>query len=812
MFSIFKWLGALHYLLLSSLSLQMDSKFSLEEFCSDELPTLLQTKNKHIPGGLDTCQNQKIHTPNKLFKFDIWDIQTSSTASKDSVYGLDKTRSAEAPDLDLSLSQLPKKMISDDENHQRLCYPRRDFNQNIQTFKHVKENPFQLLNKPSSQFSQGPIERSHTGSSRTSWLTLGNSERELENKSKGKLSEVDFNRNHQQVDPTRFWLSLGHENTPQKGQGDIHNQNTDFDHNKMCSPEVTFRDNIRTSTSRKSEEFNSIHPLDHQILQFPKFKASTSMNSPNYLEFETDPTTLGSFGKQQNPDKSLYHIGNTSQNNHKRMRVFGSQEKNDKHPQIQGSEEMPYMGEVEGEALEISTSSKKKKTISKDKQIEGVSHSKYLPPNMYSLDMIKEVGIHQKLLPQDLLTEIQTWFSTLNHNLCERIRGDIPEFRTTGFASKHLKPAVTKAIILTISFLTCIKILHHDQDYDIQNWEERLLKDGWNFIQIIFNQWNTIEWNVLEKTKRHEHIDDLQAEVLHNHLEHVRSKNLTIKYLWSFWKRWYRESRFPNKRLLATETYFVKYIQYSILLHGQIKSPIHLEVILQNFKTIDSIQGHHQMLKQHALQFHWLQRYYSNSPINDHTLQHMMKHIGQFELELLEHHEPVVEWLERLLQDLQNHLIKQGMNDKHTSKSISQCIKATYNRLLPIFLGAIKLMEESKTSVPVKEKDETISNAWSFFKFLLNNWRNLNFKNIFLLEIETKSLEVNHLKESYQLFVEMYKIKPHEHLHLDLISRLHYFQSLSPGDMIDEREFRYHHAKLRRKLVNIFWDLQRELK
>ncbi|KAH9823798.1 hypothetical protein DFH28DRAFT_224989 [Melampsora americana] len=819
MLSIFRWLGAFYYLLLSTLSLQMDPNLSLGEFCSDRLPILSQSKDKNILEGLDVCQKQDIHAQNQVIKFSNWKTQTASPGSRYSGDGLDKTKPAEILDLDLSLIHIPKEKSINFENSKRSDNLERPFDQNIHTLKQVQEedihDPFQPVCQPASQFGQVPISRDHTRSSQKSWLTLGNFETGSSQSSKENLSYINLHdiymQSSPQVDSKRSWLSLGHESNLHKDHSDLINQDIHFD-TAACAPGVTSKDNIEESPPRESVKMSSKHPPNHLNIQFLKVGSQKNLHSPDDPQVGITATKLGSLGNQQAYELAPQYIAHQSKGKHKRVRGIGSQKENEKYPHIQRLNNLPYIEAVETETHQMSTSSKKPKPLATDKDMKGPSdsHIQILSPDINLVATIEKISISHKLLPQDLLTEMSTWFDKLEYDICQRERDYKKRNRKTGVGFKNTKPAVSKARALATAFLTCIKLLHQDQHHDVQHWEVQVLVDGWSFIKRIFDEWNILDWKILETIRWDEHVDDFQPNALYHWLESLKPKRFTIDHLWGFWKRWDRESIYPHKRFLPTETVFVKHLQHSISKNVNIINRMDLNSILQGFNPKDRSDGHQKMLEEYILHSHWFKSktYPSNSIDNNFHLEYMMQHVGQFELDLLEHHEPVLKWLETLLQDMKHQLIKQGVNDKNTAKQISQCLRLTYKKIVPMFLGAMKLIEEPRSTAPVYQKDMTVFNAWSLLKTHLDHWRNMDLKNV----LQNKPLEDNHSMEGRDLFVKLLMIKKNFHIPLGMISQLYHLHILSLGNEIVEHGPRFHLFQLKSTLSKVFWDLHRQIK
>ncbi|EGG09669.1 uncharacterized protein MELLADRAFT_103708 [Melampsora larici-populina 98AG31] len=685
-----------------------------------------------------------------------------------SIHEFHQIQSAEVPDLELSLSLLPAKQESTRDSHFQTIHDSEGISdQDLWMLKQVKEedmhDPFDMPNQPSNYFDHGSISRPCTGSSKTSWLTLipGNSDKRSVHLSRTDLIKINSHGlgTSQQVKSPKPWLTLGNESTLSEKNAGIDIPDTDV-HNTIYATGVTCNNNIQTSPPRESTETIIDHPLDNISLEVPQSGSSTSMKRHIFQEFGNpshnviDSHQEYSIRDQQEPhpvqkDESL--------RNSKRLRVIATQKQKEPHTYVQGLQDDQDVEGFDDERLGIFKSHKKTKFCSSQKGIGESSQSPIIPSDFILVDTIKEISTTHNLLPQKIQNDISIWTFKLEKNVLLIMKQNQNVFGEETYP--FLEAAVSRAGVVANCFLTCIKLLHEDQQHDVQGFKDYILEDGWRFIQRLFNQWVLMDWSNLRATKRREHIDDLQPHVLYNYLGTLKANRFTIGYMWVFWKRWYRESTYPQKRLLATKNCFVKHIQYSILHHGFIDFPIDPEAILQSFKPIDRIEVHKHMLKEHSLQFNRLKDSYPKSVIDYVHLVYMVHHVGTLELELLEHHEPVVEWLEGLLQHLQEEITKQGLNNEERVKSISQCVRATYSRLIPAFFGAIKLMDQSESLVSVKEKDVTISNAWTFLKAHLDQWRKSNMCNIFNCG-NMENIPGYHCSgDSHTLFKAMLKLK-----------------------------------------------------
>ncbi|KAH9813977.1 hypothetical protein DFH28DRAFT_1059702 [Melampsora americana] len=823
MLSIFKWQGALHWLLLSSLCLQIDQISSLEKVLSDARPVYPEVKEKHISVEGNIQDEQKIDLPTNHAGFVSWDTSSPTPGAKNLIHEFHQTTSKEVPDLDLSLSILPKGKSSRFEHHQRVYDSAERYDQDMYQLQQSKEkdihHSLHPSNLPSNDFGHGTIFVPHTESSGTSWLTLEKSEKGYEQTSRGKLehtkSHAEDQVSNQKVGSKRTWLTLGYEDSSSKHHdGMFFSDLADLSDITILSSEVNHKNKLKSSTPDGSMEMMFIHHPNDISLQVPKLGSLDGMKSHKHPKSGNthtnvaDPPQDFAINDQQEPLLVPKSIGGNSLRNPKIPREIVSQKQKEKMPSIQ--ENIASIEELADEPFQMPTYDKSSKLLSTNIEGKGSSISSIILPKINLVDTVNHFATSRNLIPQTLQTEIRIWTIQLKENILVRIRYHNPGSGKIGDAHDHLDTAISRASAVATCFLTCMKLLHEDQDQNEERSEKELLETGWRFIKGIFDQWTLMDWSNFNLVKINEHIDDLQADVLYHHLGKVRPNRFTIGYIWHFWKRWYRESTYPKKRLLVTKHCFVEHLKHSLLNHGPMGNLMNPEAKLQNFKSIDRIKFHQPMLQENGLRFHGL-REYPFETINTSHLVYFVDHVGTLELELLEHHEPVVEWFESLLHDLQDQAQRQGIYDESQVKEISRCVRATYSRIIPPFFGIIKLMEQSQSLVSVKEKDLMISNGWKFMKTHLDCWRKLDLRNVLKDKKIEPFSENDSSRESHLLFKKILKLKPNSRIPFGLITKLAYLYDSSLSNVLKKGDFSNLQAQLKGKIIKIFWDLQRQV-
>ncbi|KAH9813088.1 hypothetical protein DFH28DRAFT_376236 [Melampsora americana] len=572
--------------------------------------------------------------------------------------------------------------------------------------------------------------------------------------------------------------------------------------------------------------FEEIPDLNLSLNQLPIEIEDSPPTSPHHnfhhpIEIE-DSSPTSPLKDQEEPHVGLGYMGDNSQSSFKRKRKSGFQKGKEPQSSIQGFSDIQDMEGLNDERLVIPKSSKKPKISLKHKDIGGSSSSKLHSSSITSIYEINNLATKHNLIPESILKKMDTWFIRLQDNISDKIKGHPPRPDRKRIILPHVKKGVSKAKAVATSFLACLKLLYADQHHNMEIWEESILEEGWIFMKSIFELWNEMEQddlkmskNFLQMTRILEHVDDLQPEYLYHQLSSVGTQHFPITFLWHFWRRWYREfqSTYPVERFFATASSFLKNIQYSILHNGLIDSSKDPEEILQSLKPVDIADSHQQMIREYILQIGWPKIYSPNSEIQSDHLEFLMHHVGHIELRLLEHHQPVEEWLESLNQHFATKLYRLQQNEnpksnEDTLRAISRCIGDTYSRLIPLFFGAVKFMEDSKSVLPAKNEDKNISQSWKFIKTYLDHWKKIDLRDGVHLELSKEFSKDQISIESHTLFLTMLNLKNDSKIPLEIISKLYYLKNLSPTNAIEEHGIRYQDAILKQKMIESFFAFQ----
>ncbi|KAH9821212.1 hypothetical protein DFH28DRAFT_883607 [Melampsora americana] len=282
------------------------------------------------------------------------------------------------------------------------------------------------------------------------------------------------------------------------------------------------------------------------------------------------------------------------------------------------------------------------------------------------------------------------------------------------------------------TFLGCLNLLHQVEVQSNRTPDEmhQLINDGWSFIQRILNPWRISLSNPVASIippRKVNQIAGTQPLVIFFYLAKGGSSPIAIHYLWTFWKKWYRESSCTHKKFLATLDHFIYAIGTGLRQIG--RSSISHEGWSKYSKMIplDEEISHQDLLEQHCLQSPYLARASIHKPITQGELMYFAVHVGRFEVQLLEHHEAVEEYFDELTEELQTQLYNISPQDlKGLNGSIKKLIGNLYRKITFPFLGILRILHGNEFALKAKEKDLIISDGWRFLKTFFNQLKNIN--------------------------------------------------------------------------------------
>ncbi|KAH9811060.1 hypothetical protein DFH28DRAFT_474744 [Melampsora americana] len=420
-------------------------------------------------------------------------------------------------------------------------------------------------------------------------------------------------------------------------------------------------------------------------------------------------------------------------------------------------------------------------------------------------------------IPGKMEKEIELWFYELKYTILQRVR----LLQYDGFMIDRITRSVSKFISkaekeLTISFLTCLKLLHEHKVWGSKDWDQMILEDGWNFVQRIFIQLKMLDpEKIIENgsSRSNDHVDNLQPSALYAYMIYRNPDNITIELFWGMWKKWYRESKLPHKRFIATRNHFDQQLKMSMINTERIKVSRKEKAKNELFQESSGHVYHEDLLNNHFLQFpRFLSVNYKLVPQTRNSA-YLIQHVGELEVELLEHHEPVAEWFEKLGEDLRAQLHKSGIHDRDSTQALSKCVKDVCTRLLPKFFGLLKMMEDPKPLVLAREVDLTVLKGWEFMKNYIGHWRHIEFGKGLQNPIPKFDLEDCHSGESYSLFLKLLKGREW-HTPFEYIWKLYYLHTTSPLLHLNKQETRKQatvlHKELTRRVLNLKSSLDRK--
>ncbi|KAH9811067.1 hypothetical protein DFH28DRAFT_901538 [Melampsora americana] len=735
------WLRAFQVLLFSSLSIQMDHTVDFEDLALTSISGFDEYGDRDI-FKVNRCKRQKFEPKNKQSIVYNLDTGNMLLGPRDPKAKMHQTG---IPSLGLSLNSVQEKKSTSLEKFKGMEVKLEDVHD---PFDFTHEWPINILKSSTT--------RSNKASSETSWLTLGRAQKDTEDEMRNKLIGIYPQELHvgsiHQSSATGPWLTLGYQhNTPEVHE----NRNIE----KVDSDTSV----ISSSLKEKGIDFASTRTLSPSLP--PKLVTENPHNNPNKVG--------ESSCVNKNEDLVLKNIPNTEA--------------------------------VAAKILQDSQSIQQTKPGSQQKNSGRPSRLGAINSDFELAHAINHMTQYQHLIPTSIHKDIKTWFSELRNSICEKGAINNPGYKQGGEDYNAVTRATSEASVITTFFLICMKLLHGDQHWGMTDWENRLLDNGWNFIQKLFAKCMKIDLEQFGKLHRYDHVDELHPEVLLNYLGNIRQHKLATRFFWRLWKRWYRDSTYSNKIFLATEDHFIRKIQQLDLHNGYSAVSKEEQELKQSIHPMDSKDYHQSVLQEYILQFHNLGR----RPPQGRDLVSLAQNIGKFELDLLEHHVPVVEWLEGLMRYMVSELHLQDNKKRHAVSTISKFFKIIYGRVLPAFLGTLKLMEYPKSIMALQERDETVSDGWKFLKLHLDNLRKIDVGNILGVQHAHPVPEDQKVKETYHQFIAVLSVGNPEYIPLEIIHRLYYLKN-APPDTIDSDTIKAEGAIFKKKLKEIYLNFQNE--
>ncbi|EGF99943.1 uncharacterized protein MELLADRAFT_112214 [Melampsora larici-populina 98AG31] len=390
------------------------------------------------------------------------------------------------------------------------------------------------------------------------------------------------------------------------------------------------------------------------------------------------------------------------------------------------------------------------------------------------LKTIESLG--NRLIDESPGLDVSTWLNVLRDDMKELWENDPIKI----FRGYEIPYAITKSKErLSGTFLGCLKVLHQVKGPSNRTQDQivELINDGWFLIQKLLNPWrislSTSNAKIIPVRKVNK-IAGMQPLVLFFYLARGGAAPIAIQYLWTFWKKWYRESSSTHKRFLATRDHFIHAIGTSLKQIGQ--SSIYHDDWLKdaNMLPLDEEISHHDLLDQHCLQCLHLSRTSIDKTINQGDLLTLAVYVGRFEVQLLEHHEAVEEYFDELGEELQTKLYNIGSQKlKDFNPSINKLVGSMYRRITIPFLGSLQMLHGNDLTLKAKSKDPIISDGWRFLKTLIDQIKDINLMDLFESEHPITPNELHCPQNIYDLSKKMLKLGDTCNVLLSQIWELH---------------------------------------
>ncbi|KAG0145896.1 hypothetical protein CROQUDRAFT_704617 [Cronartium quercuum f. sp. fusiforme G11] len=331
-------------------------------------------------------------------------------------------------------------------------------------------------------------------------------------------------------------------------------------------------------------------------------------------------------------------------------------------------------------------------------------------------------------------TDIGPWCSMMEKALEQKKMEDyIKEYNKKWRYSKNTVYQANR--LLTTSFLGMLLLINQKS---VQlHGPKALLEQGWSFIHKILDEWKTMDFEevtVQNTAKVYNFIDGTQAEALLHRLARSEAHEvLSTSFLYRLWLRWYRETTYPYRKFIATESNFIQDLKLSLQTSKPIVNDEPQTAHVHTGHKIFESPSYELLLQQHNLKFYIHMpespqgEYYSKNTLPNGSTYDLSKHVGQFEVQILEHFEPTKLWFDSLIQDLQRQS-HNSESDLRISKmdKIMKLMNGTYKNLIIPFFGTIRILHYNALPDKMETLDPRMKLGWEFLKSLLSSWNDID--------------------------------------------------------------------------------------
>ncbi|EGG07510.1 uncharacterized protein MELLADRAFT_62569 [Melampsora larici-populina 98AG31] len=270
-------------------------------------------------------------------------------------------------------------------------------------------------------------------------------------------------------------------------------------------------------------------------------------------------------------------------------------------------------------------------------------------------------------------------------------------------------PQIHKAYkTLTVPFIGILLILH-PQTYTEANLEDELIQDGTKFMQTFFSQLYRVGLEHEVKgweTNFHKCFDiSKPSNLLHYTTKLSHPSRITLKLLWSLWKRWFRGSTYQDKIIVSGLDNFAILIQRNILKLKPLTGVSTFEAPLNNFQ----IKHNRRILGKASKSGNFTWR----------ALYRPAIHIGKEHYEMLTLREDSDEFFDQLNEALKSKDVPN--NPRFDSKGIHIAdvfVRKLYNELTPCFFGSLVAMHSNIEHGQLLE--DLIDDGWKYLRSFLN--------------------------------------------------------------------------------------------
>lgn len=338
-----------------------------------------------------------------------------------------------------------------------------------------------------------------------------------------------------------------------------------------------------------------------------------------------------------------------------------------------------------------------------------------------------------------LTAKIKEYFSAWKHDVVN-MYSEPHSSKFSRDGSRIIHTLNVAETVLTPSFLAILSMFPLSGMVDIKR---DYLDEGWEFLRSIFDRWNISDLKKalrIKTDKFHGIFDQTEPSKIFSSLSALHCKaKLPLVLLWQLWKKHYRESKNQKQRTTFTERRFVKELKEKLshireLKNSDAQLPKKIGVVacvIEDWSQLNTKLHKQKKLKlnQQLRDEEGGQNTSASPAISPQQKLTIIKHQGRYEYEQLTLHWDMDSWFEGLFKTLEEKLVvkapETGCN-LMKEKDVLKIVKKTYSKVVPMFLGSLRIIHSRNSKSPIKCPDLLIEDGVEFIVELLEFWKSIN--------------------------------------------------------------------------------------